>query len=294
MPVKRQISKKPLLSVILPVFNEESSLPYFLPKLKNSLDSLGISYELIAVDDGSSDNSYKILQNFSFLKILRHFENLGYGAALKTGIRHSSSDWILIIDADGTYNPEEIKKLWGVRKSFDMVVGSRTGQKVHIPLMRIPAKTFLKVLSEYVIGKPIPDLNSGFRLFKKNVCKKYWGLYPKGFSFTTTLTIIFLANGYLVKFVPINYEKRIGKSTIDPIRDFIGFVRLVLKLMLYFRPLKIFLPLGLFFLVFSFGVYVYDLITFGRILHDTTLIFSFFISINTFMLGLIADLIARK
>ncbi len=284
----------PVLSVIVPVFNEQAALQKFLPELKKKLDSLPDSYELIAVDDGSADSSAEILKKLWYVKLVRHEENLGYGNALKTGIRNSRGTWIMIIDSDGTYSPQDAVKVWTARENSDMAIGARIGKDVQVPLMRKPAKLFLKYLSEYLVGKKIPDLNSGLRIFRKDLCEKYWSLYPQKFSFTTTITIAFMGNGYIVKFIPINYEKRIGTSTISPLRDFPGFTKLVIKLMLYFRPLKIFAPLSFGFLALSAAILAHNFYFYSRIVHDMTILFTFFLGINTLMLGLIAELASKR
>jgi len=283
------------ISIIVPCFNEEHALAKFLPTLnKELLSCCKVAYEIIVVDDGSKDNSAEVIKKFKYAKLIKHPENIGYGAALKTGIRNCSGKWILIIDSDGTYNPNEIKRLLNKRKNYDMIIGARTGKNVHIPLLRKPAKLFLKLLSEYVTGKKIPDLNSGLRLFRKNMCYDFWKLYPQGFSFTSTITIGAMSNGYRIKFIPINYLKRIGKSSINPIKDFIGFTRLILKLMLFFRPLKIFLPISIFFFALSTITIMHNYYFFSKIVYDLTILFSFFIGMNTLMLGLIAEMISKR
>ena len=163
----------------------------------------------------------------------------------------------MITDADGTYPVEEIPSLLKWTDRYDMVVGARTGEIVKIPFLRRPAKWFLRKLASYLAKTKIPDLNSGLRVFKKDIALKYWKLFPDGFSFTSTITMACLTNNYDVKYIPINYYKREGKSTIHPIRDFIGFNNLLLRLVIHFSPLRVFIPFALLlFLVVNAGYHL--------------------------------------
>ena len=125
-----------------------------------------------------------------------------------------------------------------------MAVGARTGDHVKIPFVRRPAKWLLKKLAEYLSGRQIPDLNSGLRVFRRELAERFFGIFPDGFSFTTTITLAALTGGYRVQFLPINYYKRVGQSTIKPIRDFTGFLLLIIRLIVYFKPLNVFLPVS--------------------------------------------------
>src|SRR5262249_30531562 len=149
---------------------------------------------------------------------------------------------LAITDADGTYPIDDITNLARQTDGFDMVVGARTGSHVKIPFVRRPAKWFINQLANYLSGHKIPDLNSGLRLFKRELAERFFSLFPEGFSFTTTITVSGLTNGYQVKFVPVNYFKRVGQSSISPLRDFFGFMFLVVRLVTYFKPLNVFLP----------------------------------------------------
>jgi glycosyltransferase involved in cell wall biosynthesis len=161
---------------------------------------------------------------------------------LKSGLQAAKHGYILITDADGTYPLEDLPKLAAAAAGFDMVVGARTGDIVHIPFLRQPAKWMITRLAEYLSGQKIPDLNSGMRIFRKDVALKFLTLYPDGFSFTTTITLAMLTNHYRVKFIPINYHKRVGKSSIHPVRDFTNFTILIIRICAYFKPLNVFVP----------------------------------------------------
>ncbi len=230
------------ISVVIPAYNEEKNIrkvigQIFGLKIKN--------LEIIAVDDGSTDETYKVLSSIKGISVLRHGTNKGYGAALKTAIRKSSSEYILIIDADCTYPADSIPELLNDLDRYDMVVGARTGEIVKTPFFRKPAKWFLKHFAQYLTKAKIPDLNSGLRVFRRSVALRFMSLFPDGFSFTTTLTIACLTNDCRIKFVPINYYKRKGKSKIHPVKDLVGFTNLIFRLTIFFKPLNVFMPISI-------------------------------------------------
>jgi len=194
------------VSVIIPVFNEEESIAATVKAIDACLIQTPIPFELIIVNDGSTDSTSVMLHDlqlrFRKLIIIEHEENRGYGAALKTGIATSSFDKVLIIDADQTYPIQEIPQLIRLSEDFDMVVGSRVGAEVHQSFFRWPAKFILTRLAEFLSNRRIPDLNSGFRIFLKEIAQNWFHMLPDGFSFTSTLTILALHKGYRTKYFP--------------------------------------------------------------------------------------------
>jgi glycosyltransferase involved in cell wall biosynthesis len=284
------------LSVVIPVYNEQNSILTVVASLDQTLAALGLPYEIILVDDGSTDQtSQKIRElpaRFPHLVTLTHEENRGYGAALKTGISRSAFDRIMIIDADQTYTVDEIPRLVEAAKSFDMVVGSRTGTGVRIPLIRRPAKFIMKRLAEFLVGRKIPDINSGCRIFKKEIFARFYRMFPDGFSFTSTLTLISLSRGYTVQYIPIQYLQREGKSKIRPIRDTFNFLQLICRTVLYVNPMKIFFPASLIFLEISIILYIYRVV-FGRGFL-VSIILTFICGFQLLVIGLLADLIDKR
>lgn len=280
----------PKLSIVVPAYNEEKGIHETLTRLVAASRSLDA--EVIVVDDGSSDRTAEVLKKIAGVRVLTHDLNRGYGASLKTGIRHAEGEWICITDADGTYPNERIRDLVAHLPVYDMAVGARTGENVAIPWSRKPAKKFLNVLANVLTGQKIPDLNSGLRVFKKEVAERFMHLFPSGFSFTTTLTLAMLNADYLVKFVPIDYFARKGSSKIKPIRDTYNFVMLILRITMYFNPLKIFLPLSLALFLATACTGLADL---GKAtgLSDKTVILSLATGV-VFLGGLLADSIARR
>lgn len=230
------------ISVILPAYNEEAAIGSQIEAIRPVLRSHGITDEILVIDDGSEDRTAEqALQ--ARARVLQHPENRGYGSAIKTGIVAANYDTIVIIDADGTYPPDQIPNLLAKLETADMVVGARTGTHVHIPRLRRPAKWLLGWLATRIAGQVIPDLNSGFRAFRRESVKQYFPILSNRFSFTTTLTLALLADDYRVVYHPIDYYPRVGKSKVTA-RHFMDFMTLVLRMAMLFRPLKIFVPLA--------------------------------------------------
>jgi glycosyltransferase involved in cell wall biosynthesis len=279
------------IAVIIPAFNEEGAIVETVHKARSVLSELGAKYEIIVVDDGSVDTTAAKARDTG-ARVLRHSINRGYGNALKTGIRATSCSWIAITDADGTYPIEDLLKLLEHAEGHDMVVGARTGARVHIPFLRRPAKWLIGKLANYLSGFEIPDLNSGLRVFRRDMAERFMSLYPDGFSFTTTITVASLSSGYDVKFVPIDYHRRIGTSSISPLRDFFGFILLVVRLATYFKPLNVFLPPALVLITLGFGKALVDLVRTNAFGVGSSLVLLMGVQLG--FLGLLADLVLRR
>ena len=279
------------VTIIVPAYNEAEGIGVVLDTIINCMHNAGVEYELMVVDDGSTDGTEAIVEAKG-VRVIRHKFNRGYGASLKTGIRQSRYPIVAIIDADGTYPVDALPKLLACMAEYDMVVGARTGDYVKIQLMRRPAKWFLKKLADYLSGFKIPDLNSGLRVFRRELAERFFGIFPDGFSFTTTITLAALTNGYRVEFLPINYYKRTGKSSIRPLRDFFGFVLLIIRLIVYFKPLNVFLPVSGVLLVVGFTKAIIDLIHQNFFGVGSAIVI--LAALQIAFLGLLADLIMRR
>jgi hypothetical protein len=231
------------VSIIIPAYNEENAVAAQVTSIRKVMLNDNLTHEIIVVDDGSQDaTAQRAIE--AGARVLQKPQNQGYGAAIKTGIVAAKHDTIVIIDADGTYPPDQIPALVSKLDTADMVVGARTGADVHIPWVRRPAKWLLGLLANRVSGQSIPDLNSGLRTFRRDCVRQYFSILSNKFSFTTTVTLALLADDYRVVYHPINYYRRLGKSKITP-RNFLDFTILVLRMAMLFQPLKIFVPLAI-------------------------------------------------
>jgi glycosyltransferase involved in cell wall biosynthesis len=283
---------KNMISVIIPVFNEEKGVESVIKKLQEILFSSNLSYEIIIVDDGSTDKSVQILEHIEGIKLIKHHKNIGYGGALKTGIKKSKGDYIIITDGDGTYPNEMIPELIKYLNEYDMVVGARAMDSKNIASLRKPMKWILGKLANYLAETEIPDLNSGLRAFKKEIALQFFHMYPSGFSFTTTITLAMHCNDYDVKYIPIEYGKREGKSKIKPIKDTLNFIQLIWRTVMYFNPLKIFLPVSVFLFLCFVASFCYDVFILGNLAQKTIIFFLAFVQVT--LIGLLADLIEKR
>jgi glycosyltransferase involved in cell wall biosynthesis len=279
-------------TILIPAYNEEDGIGPVLHQLNRVMGDSGIEYEILVVDDGSRDKTAEVVRGHD-VQLVQHSVNRGYGAALKTGLRRAKHELIVITDADGTYPNERIPALIGEMRDCDMVVGARTGENTHVPLVRRPAKWFITRLAESISGSVIPDLNSGLRVFRKSLAIEFYHLFPQGFSFTTTITLAMLSNDYRVKFIPIDYHARVGSSKIRPVRDTANFVHLILRTVMYFAPLRIFLRLAILLFTASIVVGAYSLLVLGRLM-DVTVVVLAVAGLQAAMTGMLADLVDKR
>ncbi len=245
------------VSIVIPAYNEGPHVAAQIEAVREVMERTGWTYEILVVDDGSTDATAEEAAKTG-VRVFRHKANRGYGASLKEGIARAQYDWILITDADGTYPSESIPELLALSEDNDMVVGARIGAEVRVPLVRKPAKWFLGRLASYLAGRNLPDLNSGLRLMRREVVERYAHLLPSGFSFTTTITLAMTCNEHPVEYVAINYGARLGESKIRP-RNAYDFLLLILRTIVFFNPLKVFIPLGAFVAVAGLGKFAYDI-----------------------------------
>ena len=279
------------VSIVIPAFNEEGGIARTIDEVREVMSASAYDYEIIVIDDGSEDRTTERARRTG-VRLIRHDANRGYGASLKTGIQAAKGDWIVITDADGTYPNDRIPDLLKHAEDHDMVVGARTGDAARIPLIRRPAKWVLAKLANYLAETRIPDLNSGLRVFRKGLAQRFARILPSGFSFTTTITLSSLCHGYRVKYIPIDYYKRTGKSKIKPIRDTYNFFMLIVRTTLYFNPLKIFMPAGFLLLLLGMGKMAHEIITGGGVAETSVLLILG--AFQTVALGLLADMIDKR
>jgi glycosyltransferase involved in cell wall biosynthesis len=272
------------LSIIIPAYNEERGLDRALGRLMPVAREK--RYEVIVIDDGSTDTTAAVAERHG-AKVVSHQGNKGYGAALKTGIRSASHELVLMMDSDGQHDPSMIAALLQEMHRYDMVVGARR-KMVGI---RAPGKKLLSMVANFLSGVKIPDLNSGLRVFRKSAIKSFLHFCPNGFSFTTTITLAYLREGYSVKYVPIDVEKRIGRaSTVAFLRDGYGAFMLIVRVIVLFNPLKVFMPAALVLFVLGLAFTIYGIIGFHKV--PNTGVLTILSGILLFFMGILADQIS--
>jgi len=282
------------VSIIIPAHNEEKGVADTLAALIASLQQASFNYEIIVVNDGSTDNTGSILATLP-IKIITNEINLGYGGSIKIGIHQAAHELICITDADGTYPNERIPDLVSelVKHNADMVVGARTGSQVAIPYIRRPAKWIIGKLANYSVARKIPDINSGLRVFRRDIAMNFFNLLPNGFSLTTTITLAMLSNNYRVRYTSINYFPRKGKSKIRPIHDTLNFLILIARIALYFAPLRIFMPLSFLFFILGLVWGITSYIWLGKVADLSTLVL-ILASTQLGATGMLAELVNHR
>lgn len=278
----------PPVSVVMPALDEEEGVGPAVAAVRAALTRAGIEHEILVVDDGSTDATAAEAAKAG-ATVLSLPEQRGYGAALKTGIAAARHDLIAILDADCSYPAEALPELLAHSARYDMVVGARVGPEVQEPGIRRPAKWFLRTLASYLAGRHIPDLNSGMRVLRRDLVERFTHVLPSGFSFTTSITLAAHCSGAMVRYEPITYRRRVGRSKIRPYHA-AQFLVLVVRAIVYFNPLRVFLPLGAVFFVGGTVKLVYDF--YMENVSDTAAI-GLLGGFILWSLGLLSDQIAR-
>lgn len=283
------------LTILLPAFNEEQAIERVLEEIVGAMAREDVRYEILVVDDASTDRTAELAEEFAAtcwqtpVRVVRCPENRGAGAARKVGIRQSRGEVIVMLDADGTYPAESIPELLRHFPAYDQVNGARTSEKGTLPWLRRPAKWFIRKLAGYLTGCKIPDLNTGLKAFKREAMMPWLWVVPDGFSCVTTMTLAFLTNGYAVKYVPTAYRARIGRSKFHPIKDTLSYLSTVLRMVLYFRPLKVFLPLSALMIGAGVAKSVFSFTWTGSMQESDIVVMT--AGFMTCMLGLLAEVI---
>lgn len=279
------------VSVVIPAYNESRGIIEVIKQVSDALK--GVEHEIIVVDDGSADDTAQLARGTGLAEVISHTQNQGYGSALKTGIHRAKYDKVMIIDADATYPENAIPMLVKQAESASMVVGARTLKPTGEGALRRLVKGLIVMLANWLADTNIPDLNSGFRIFDKNIALKYLNLLPSGFSFTSTITLVFLSEGYRVDYVPIEYRKRKGWSKFRPVKDTLNMLILILRTLVYFNPLRVFVPMSLALVMLAFLVLFVSVVVEGRA-WDITITAILVFAIQLFGIGLIADLLVKR
>lgn len=280
------------VSVILPVHNERTHLAQEVDRVREALQASRYSYEIIVVDDGSTDGSAELARELQGIRLIECAVNRGSGHARRVGTRAARGDVVVWTDVDMTYPNDRIPELVDELDGADQVVGARRTEQGTHKLLRVPAKFLIRKLASYLVRTPIPDLNSGFRAFRRSVALQFLHLLPPGFSCVTTITLSFLANGYSVRYTPIDYAERAGESKFHWWRDTKRYALQVVRMVMTYNPLAVFMPLGLSLLLLAVGKLGFDWATRDFRLSANTLLL-FFAGFNVVITGLLADLVAR-
>jgi len=279
------------VSVILPAFNEEQAIGDDLDRIKEAMESSPYTFEIIVVDDASTDRTAEIAAGKG-VTVISHRRNKGSGGSRKTGIRAARGRFIAMCDADGSYPIGDIPTLVGYLPEYDLVVGARKEEKGTHKVMRSLAKFIIRKLAEFLTGREIPDLNTGLMAFKRELITNYLYLIPNGFSCTSTISLIHLTNGYDVKYVPIDYYKRIGKSKFHPFKDTSKYLLTVIRITSHFNPLKVFITVSGIVLGAAVIKSLLDIALLGTLEESDVILFLAAIIIGA--LGIIADLIVTQ
>lgn len=286
------MDKKKLISIIIPAYNEEESIGWVIEKIHQTFAPLDYKYEVLVIDDRSTDKTIDRAAEQG-AKIIKRKTNGGSGASRRTGILNTKGEIIAMLDGDGSYDPADLPALIEMINEYDMVNGVREREMGTLKYLRGPAKFFIRKLAEFLSGHKIPDLNTGMKVFRRDIMLRYLWVIPDGFSCVTSMTLAFLVNGYSVGFCPIRYYKRIGKSKFHPIKDTARYLQTVLRMIVYFNPMKFFTPLSI--SLFTFGVMktFYDRF---YLLHkmrasDIVIVLTSFIF---FFIGVVCDLIVSQ
>lgn len=278
----------PYASIVLPSFNEEEAIAKVIDDVERAMKPSGYTYEILVIDDVSTDRTAEIAAGKGVRVVQRRIQG-GSGASRRTGILESKGEIIVMLDADGSYEASDIPKMLAFFPDYDQVNGARTSEQGTLKLLRTPAKWFIRKFACYLTKTNIPDLNTGLKAFKKDIMKKYLWVLPDGFSCVTTMTLAFLSNGYAVKYIPSQYHKRIGKSKFHPVKDTASYFQTVLRMMMYFRPLRVFMPVSAFLITLAIVKSVITYALTGTLQESDIIIFM--MAVMTASLGLIADLI---
>lgn len=285
-------TKATQISVIIPTFNEGEAIGNVIEQIHSVVNGLDQGHEIIVIDDGSTDNTAKNALAAG-ARVIQHPYNIGNGAAVKTGIRHARGEILVTMDGDGQHDPKDIPKLVNQIGAYDMIVGSRNDES-DTAVHRDVANIVFNSLATYISGRKIEDLTSGFRAIKAHVARQFIYLLPNKFSYPTTITLSVVRAGYSLGYQPIKFARRSGKSKskIKPLHDGLRFLMIILKIAVFYSPLKIFIPLSIFIFLLGVGYGLFRIFIFQAPYGQTSaLLIS--TAVLTFLVGLVSEQIAQ-
>jgi glycosyltransferase involved in cell wall biosynthesis len=290
----------PYVTVVLPCYNEQDHVVLELERITAAMDASRYSYELLVIDDKSTDNTlsilYEVAPRFPKMRLMPFRRNGGSGTARRIGTQEARGQIVVWTDADMTYPNERIPefvKYLDDHQDVDQVVGARLSEEGTHKWARVPAKWLIRMFAQWLSGTKIPDLNSGLRAFRREVSLPYLRLLPPGFSCVTTITMSFLSNQHPVDYISIDYAKRSGKSKFHPFKDARRYILQVLRMVMYFDPIRVLMPVALFCMGVGFVKLIYDVYEYDW--HVTTsTVLAILVGVQIAVLGLIGDLVARS
>ncbi|MGW8435571.1 glycosyltransferase family 2 protein [Nocardiopsis sp. NPDC055879] len=288
------------VTIVLPCFNEEDHVVDEVKRICSAMDASGYGYELLAVDDASADGTLDRLREvehlFPRMRVVAFGHNGGAGTVRRIGSQRARGEFVVWTDADMTYPNERIPELVAMLEAdpeIDQVVGARTQEMGTHKALRVPAKWVIRKIAERLTNTPIPDLNSGLRVFRRDVARPYLRLLPPGFSCVTTITLAFLSNQHQIRYVPIEYAKRAGTSKFHFVSDAYRYILQVLRMVMYFNPLKVLMPPALWLLGIGAAKLVFDQVRNLFYLPSNT-VFILMTGLLLAAIALLADLIVRS
>jgi glycosyltransferase involved in cell wall biosynthesis len=289
------------VTIVLPCYNEQDHVIDEVDRICKAMDASGQTYELLAVDDKSTDQTLERLREaeprFPQMKVIAFQHNSGSGTVRRIGTQQALGEIVVWTDADMTYPNERIPELVSILDedpSVDQVVGARTSEEGTHKLLRVPAKWLIRKIAERLTASEIPDLNSGLRAFRRSVSLPYLRLLPPGFSCVTTITLAFLSNQHAVRYLPIDYFKRAGTSKFHFTKDAYRYILQVLRMVMYFNPLKVLMPLALWLLVIGLGKGLFYDMFVHPLYFPANTVMLFVTGLIIATLALLADLIVRS
>lgn len=290
----------PYVTVVLPCYNEQDHVLLELERITAAMDASGYTYELLVIDDKSTDDTLQVLrgaqQHYPHMRLMPFRRNGGSGTARRIGTQDARGKVVVWTDADMTYPNERIPEFvryLDENTDVDQVVGARTTEEGTHKWARVPAKWLIRRIASFLSGTRIPDLNSGLRAFRRDVSLPYLRLLPPGFSCVTTITMAFLSNQHPVDYMPIDYAKRSGVSKFHPFRDAYRYILQVLRMVMYFNPLKVLMPIALWLVGIGLVKLVVDIARYHFHITGSTLL-ALVAGFQIGVLALIGDLVVRS
>lgn len=271
-------------TILIPAYNEGP----VIAQVVAALQAEGPWHEILVIDDGSSDDTAARAADAG-ARVIRHPYNKGNGAAVKTGIRNATGEYLMIVDGDGQHQPSDARRLAARLGEYDLVVGARSSATQASGARRL-GNAALNALASHLTDRPIPDLTSGFRGARLEHLREFVHLLPNGFSTPTTTTLAFVKAGYNVTFEPIDAKQRVGKSKIRLARDGVKFFLILLRVITIFSPLRIFVPISASALLLGIAYGAWNVYTEHKLPNGSVLLLMF--GVIVFLVGLVSEQIA--